>query len=54
MVGLSALYGLGALAGGMTSSYHFDWQTGPAIVVSASALLLATLALSRVLRNQPR
>jgi zinc transport system permease protein len=54
MVALSALYGLGALAGGMTSSYHFDWQTGPAIVVSASALLLATLALSRVLRNQPR
>jgi len=54
MVALSALYGLGALAGGMAFSYHFDWQTGPAIVVSASALLLATLALSRILKNQPR
>lgn len=47
MVAISALYGLGALAGGITSSYHFDWQTGPAIVVSATALLLITLALAR-------
>jgi zinc transport system permease protein len=47
MVGVSALYGLGALAGGIASSYHFDWQTGPAIVVSATALLLLTLVVSR-------
>jgi zinc transport system permease protein len=52
MVMLSALYGLGALAGGITSSYQFDWQTGPAIVVSASALLLLTLGLSRLLNNR--
>ena len=48
MVAISALYGLGALAGGLTSSYHFDWQTGPAIVVCATALLLTTLAARRL------
>jgi len=48
MVGVSALYGLGALAGGIASSYHFDWQTGPAIVVSATALLLLTLGITRL------
>ena len=47
MVVISALYGLGALAGGITGSFHFDWQTGPAIVVSATALLLLTLAVTR-------
>ena len=47
MVVVSALYGLGALAGGIASSYHFDWQTGPAIVVSATALLLLTLGITR-------
>lgn len=47
MVGVSALYGLGALAGGIASSYYFDWQTGPAIVVSATALLLLTLGITR-------
>jgi zinc transport system permease protein len=52
MVAVSALYGLGALAGGIASSYHFDWQTGPAIVVSATALLLLTLACVRVLGLQ--
>lgn len=51
MVALSALYGLGALAGGIASSYHFDWQTGPAIVVNATALLLITLGLTRLLRS---
>ncbi len=48
MVLVSALYGLAALAGGISSSFHFDWQTGPAIVVSATALLLLTLAVTRL------
>ncbi|MDH3389560.1 MAG: metal ABC transporter permease, partial [Gammaproteobacteria bacterium] len=47
MVAISALYGLGALAGGIAGSFHFDFQTGPAIVVSATALLLITLAFKR-------
>ncbi|MDH3633205.1 MAG: metal ABC transporter permease [Gammaproteobacteria bacterium] len=47
MVLVSALYGLGALVGGISGSFHFDWQTGPAIVVSATALLLVTLAVTR-------
>jgi zinc transport system permease protein len=47
MVAVSALYGLGALAGGIAGSYHFDWQTGPAIVVSATALLVVSLAFMR-------
>lgn len=50
MVVISALFGVGALAGGITSSYHFDWQTGPAIVVSATLLLLGTLAITRVFK----
>ena len=53
MVAISALYGLGALAGGLTSSYHFDWQTGPAIVVCATALLLITLATRRLIKLAP-
>lgn len=48
MVAISALYGFAALGGGLTSSYHFDWQTGPAIVVCATALLLLTLAVRRL------
>jgi zinc transport system permease protein len=51
MVAISALFGLGALAGGISSSYHLDWQTGPAIVVSATALLLLSLAFARLLRR---
>ena len=50
MVAISALYGLAALAGGISGSYHFDWQTGPAIVVSATSLLLLSLALKRMLK----
>ncbi len=50
MVVISALFGLGALAGGIGSSYYYDWQTGPAIVVSATALLLLTLAAARLLK----
>ncbi|MCP4332197.1 MAG: metal ABC transporter permease [Gammaproteobacteria bacterium] len=48
MVLISGLYGLGALAGGVTSSFHFDWQTGPAIVVCATVLLLLTLAITHL------
>jgi zinc transport system permease protein len=50
MVAVSALYGLGALAGGISSSFQFDWQTGPAIVVSATMLLLITLAITRIFK----
>lgn len=50
MVYISALYGLGALGGGISSSFHFDWQTGPAIVVSATVLLLLTLAVTRLFK----
>jgi zinc transport system permease protein len=50
MVYISGLYGLGALGGGISSSFHFDWQTGPAIVVSATALLLITLAITRLFK----
>jgi zinc transport system permease protein len=51
MVVVSGLYGLGALAGGITTSFHFDWQTGPAIVVCATILLLITLAVTRLLNS---
>ena len=51
MVLISAIYGLGALAGGISSSYRFDWQTGPAIVISATALLLLTLAAIRLSKS---
>ena len=51
MVFISGLYGLGALAGGISTSFHFDWQTGPAIVVNATILLLATLAITRILKS---
>ncbi len=49
MVGLSLFYGLAALGGGLGASFRFDWQTGPAIVVSATALLLLSLAVKRAL-----
>jgi zinc transport system permease protein len=48
MVVISGLYGLAALGGGITGSFQFDWQTGPAIVISATLLLLLTLALTRL------
>lgn len=48
MVLFSALFGIGSLAGGMVSSFHFDWQTGPAIVLSASLLLVCTLLIRRL------
>ncbi|MFT7556538.1 MAG: zinc transport system permease protein [Planctomycetota bacterium] len=51
MVLISALFGFGALAGGIGGSFQFDWQTGPAIVLSATLLLLLALAFRRVLRS---
>jgi zinc transport system permease protein len=51
MVLISGLYGLGALAGGITTSFQFDWQTGPAIVVSATFLLLITLGITRIFKS---
>ena len=50
MVYISGLYGLAALGGGISGSFHFDWQTGPAMVVSATLLLLLTLALTRLVK----
>ena len=47
MVFFSTLYGVAALAGGIFSSFQFDWQTGPSIVLSATSLLLVTLAFVR-------
>ena len=47
MVLFSALFGFAALSGGIFSSFQFDWQTGPAIVLSATALLLVTLLVVR-------
>jgi zinc transport system permease protein len=47
MVMFSALFGFVALAGGIFSSFQFDWQTGPAIVLSATTLLLVTLVVVR-------
>lgn len=50
MVLFSAVFGIGALAGGMSSSFHFDWQTGPAIVLSAAVLLISTIVFKRLAR----
>ena len=50
MVALSAGFGLAALGGGLASSWHFDWQTGPAIVVNATWWLIAALAARRFWR----
>ncbi len=47
MVFFSAVYGVAALAGGIFSSFQFDWQTGPSIVLSATSLLLVTLVFVR-------
>ena len=50
MVIFSAFYGVAALAGGLLSSLQFEWQTGPAIVLSATSLLLVTLLFVRWVR----
>jgi zinc transport system permease protein len=47
MVIISAVYGMLALAGGIFSSFRFDWQAGPSIVLSATSLLLVTLFIVR-------
>jgi zinc transport system permease protein len=51
MVLISALFGAASLGGGMLSSFQFDWQTGPAIVLSAAVLLFVTLVVKRLVRN---
>jgi len=51
MVLISALFGAASLAGGMLSSFQFDWQTGPAIVLSATVLLIGTLLVKRLVRS---
>ncbi|MCP3687391.1 MAG: metal ABC transporter permease [Gammaproteobacteria bacterium] len=48
MVLVSALFGAAALGGGMFSSFQFDWQTGPAIVLAAAVLLFITLLIKRL------
>jgi zinc transport system permease protein len=47
MVLFSAVYGMLALSGGIFSSFRFDWQAGPSIVLSATGLLLVTLFIVR-------
>jgi zinc transport system permease protein len=47
MVFFSAVFGILSLAGGITSSFQFDWQTGPSIVLSATAFLIITLLVTR-------
>lgn len=47
MVMFSAIFGVLSLAGGIFSSFHLDWQTGPSIVLSATALLVITLLITR-------
>ena len=47
MVMFSLVYGLAALAGGVFTSFQLDWQTGPSIVLCATALLLITLLMYR-------
>lgn len=49
MVVFSAVFGALSLAGGIFSSFQFDWQTGPAIVLSATAFLVITLLVTRQL-----
>ncbi len=51
MVLISALFGAASLGGGMLSSFQFDWQTGPAIALSAAVLLFVTLLLKRLARS---
>ena len=49
MVVISGIFGLAALFGGLAGSFHFDWQTGPSIVVCATLLLLGSLVVRKVL-----
>ena len=47
MVLFSLAFGFLSLAGGITSSFQFDWQTGPSIVLSATIFLVITLLVTR-------
>ena len=49
MVVFTAVFGVLSLAGGIFSSFQFDWQTGPSIVLSATAFLVITLLVTRQL-----
>ncbi|MFT5659342.1 MAG: zinc transport system permease protein [Gammaproteobacteria bacterium] len=49
MVLFSAFFGVLSLGGGILGSFRLDWQTGPSIVLSATALLLLTLFVTRQL-----
>lgn len=48
MVAMSLLFGMLSLFGGMGASWVWDLQTGPAIVVMATLLLLFSLGLRKV------
>ncbi|MCH8105436.1 MAG: metal ABC transporter permease [Proteobacteria bacterium] len=50
MVLFSLAFGLASLATGIFTSFHLDWQTGPSIVLCATALLLITLLTFRHFR----
>jgi zinc transport system permease protein len=54
MVIFSLVFGLASLAGGVFTSFHLDWQTGPSIVLCATALLLVTLLIYRQFRRVTR
>ena len=47
MVIFSLLFGMASLAGGIFTSFRLDWQTGPSIVLCATALLMITLVIYR-------
>ena len=49
MVMFTAVFGVLSLVGGIFSSFQLDWQTGPSIVLSATALLGITLLITRQL-----
>ena len=54
MVIFSLVFGLAALVGGIFTSFRLDWQTGPSIVLCATALLLITLLIFRQYRRITR
>jgi len=47
MVLMSGVFGVLSLAGGIASSFHLDWQTGPSIVLSATMFLVIALLVNR-------
>ncbi|MCH8189289.1 MAG: metal ABC transporter permease, partial [Proteobacteria bacterium] len=54
MAGLAVLIGVGAVAGGLTSSLRWDTPAGPSIVAAASVLFFVSLLFGlRVRRGTP-